>query len=138
MVALRPSPTVFAVALLTVLFGGCLDDQTDTAGNYASFDWGRSQKNCVNGVCSYGTNSFTDSAEVECGRDPTLSWDANNWIHGSVRLQVLAPNGTMAAEHTVAGNGKGSMPVEGPAGTWTLKGTTRNANGSMQGMLVCS
>lgn len=129
---------LLAAPLLLGLFSGCLDSQADTSGQYAYFNWGKSQRSCVDGVCSYGSNSFSDSAQVECGPDPTLSWDANSWLHGTVRLQALAPNGTVAAEHTVSGNGKGSKVVDGPAGTWTLKGTTRNANGNMQGMLACS
>ena len=68
---------------------------------------------------------------------PTLSWDANSWVHGSVRARVLDDSGAEVASHTVVGDGKGSEVVVGKAGTWTFTGSTSDANGSMQMRLTC-
>ena len=129
-----------ALALAALPFAGCLEPGPgpgDSDGHYVYFSWSTTQKNCVNGQCTYGSNHREFSEQLRCDSHPTLSWDANSWVHGSVRARVLDDSGAEVASHTVAGDGKGSEVVVGKAGTWTFTGSTSNANGSMQMRLTC-
>jgi hypothetical protein len=126
-----------AVLLLAGCLGGpaAVNDQAD--GHYVNYRWSTSQQSCQNGVCSYGENHKAFSIELACAAQPTLSWDANSWVHGTVLARVHDSTGAQVASHTVAGNGKGSQPVTGTPGTWTLEGSTQDANGSMEVRLTC-
>lgn len=128
-----------AASLVSLALAGCLsgDDPGAADGHYVYYSWNSTQSNCVNGRCTYGSNSEPFSMPLECDSDPTLSWDANSWTHGSVTARVKDASGTEVASHTVSSDGKGSEVVEGKTGTWTFEGSTSNANGSMQMRLTC-
>jgi len=128
-----------AASLACMALAGCLsgDDAGDADGHYVYYSWNTTQSNCVNGRCTYGSNSEPFSLPLECDSRPTLSWDANSWVHGSVTARVKDDSGAEVASHTVAGHGKGSEVVAGKTGTWTFEGSTSNANGSMQMRLTC-
>lgn len=130
---------ILLVGLVVLAASGCLDASNAGAadGHYVNYRWGQSSQSCQNNVCTYGQNAKTFEVELRCDVAPTLSWDAKNWIHGSVTASVLDDKGTEVARHTVAANGKGSQPVAGEPGTWTLKGSTNNANGVMEIRLAC-
>ena len=78
-------PTLGATLLvLSALLPGCADDDTtsDADGHFVYYDWNISVSQCSNQVCNYDDNHETFSVELECSVNPTLSWDAVNWIHG--------------------------------------------------------
>jgi hypothetical protein len=129
-----------ALALVALSIAGCLESSPDGGeadGHYVYFSWSHSQKSCVNGRCTYGSNSEPFSQTLECASMPMQSWDANGWVHGSVTARVKDGSGAEVGKHIVSGNGKGSEVVQGKAGTWTFEGTTSDANGSMQMRLTC-
>ncbi|MEA3203691.1 MAG: hypothetical protein QOI63_1370 [Thermoplasmata archaeon] len=126
-------------ALALLLLAGCLgtavNDKAD--GHFVNYRWGTSTQQCNNGACTYGSNHQTYTIQLACAAQPTLSWDANSWVHGSVVARVQDGAGAQVASHTVAGNGKGSQPVAGTPGSWTLEGSTQDANGNMEVRLTC-
>lgn len=128
-----------ALAVTLVPLAGCLagDDAGAADGHFVYFSWSRSVKQCVDRDCTYGSNSVPFSEALECGSNPTLSWDANSWLHGTVTARVKDDSDAQVATHTIFGDGKGSEVVEGQPGTWTFEGSTSNANGNMQMRLAC-
>lgn len=128
-----------AASLVCMVLAGCLsgDDAGDADGHFVYYSWNSVQSKCVNGRCTYGANSDSFSALLDCDSTPTLSWDANSWAHGSVTARVLDDSGTEVASHTVSSPGKGSEVVPGKPGTWTFEGSARDAHGSMQMRLSC-
>lgn len=128
------------VALVAPLLSGCLaDDNSDAQsdGHFVYFRWSESVKQTQNGVSSYGQNAKPFSIELQCNANPVLSWDSKNWIHGSVSAVVLDNDGQEMASHTLSSNSAGFEPVPGAKGTWTLTGSTHNANGHMEFRLTC-
>lgn len=133
---------VVSAAIAAAGLPGCLsqwgdpDDAPD--GRFVNYRWGSSARSCTNGQCAYGDNADAFSIELRCRVAPTLSWDANSWVHGTITAIVLDDAGAEAARHVVAGNGRGEVPAQGKAGTWTLKGTTGDANGNAEVRLTCA
>lgn len=128
------------LVLALPLLAGCLEDGPDAGdadGHYVYYSWGSTHKSCINGRCTYGSNGETFSLPLECDSQPTLSWDANSWVHGSVTARVKDHAGAQVATHTVSSDGKGSEVVAGEPGSWTFEGSTSNANGNMQMRLTC-
>lgn len=131
------------VALVLALgagLAGCLGDggsASDADGHYVYFTWNRMESECLNGVCTYGSNSVPFSEELACSVRPTLSWDASGWKYGFVTGIVKDRDGAEVARHVVSTDGKGSLEVPQGEGPWIFQGSTSNANGNMQMRLTC-
>ena len=124
-------------ALAVLACAGCLGS-AEPDGKFVYYEWSRSVKQCNDDGCTYGENREPFSLTLECPVDPTLSWDANSWIHGSVTARVKDDAGALVASRTVSADGHGSQVVRGKAGTWTFEGSTSDANGNMEIRLSCA
>src|SRR5688572_22120620 len=117
--------TLAAVGLI-VLVAGCMGGGS-VSGKYAYINWGNSQKQCNNDVCTYGQNAETFEAPIRCNEKTTLSWDLTNWIHGSMTVTVFDPTNEQKDRRILTSNGNGNVSLSGQAGIWTLKGLTDDA-----------
>ena len=126
------------LVVLLVTLAGCSGAAADDPdGHFVNYRWGNSARSCTNNLCSYGDNADAWDIKLECRVQPDLSWDAVDWVHGTVTAEVLDDDGVLVATHTVSANGHGSEPVDGKPGTWTFRGLTNDANGKLEIRLSC-
>src|ERR1051326_7680598 len=113
-----------------------------TAGDYAYLRWNRSTSSCVTqdsqASCTYGSNHEAVSSAVRCGGNVTLSWDLKDWIHGSMAVSTTDPAGMQVDSRTLSSTSHGAKAPFGPAGAWTLRGQTNDANGDLEVRLTCN
>ncbi|HUR61145.1 MAG TPA: hypothetical protein VM286_02110 [Candidatus Thermoplasmatota archaeon] len=127
-----------AILLLAMLVAGCLgssvNDKPD--GHFVRHQGGSHSQHCVQEKCRYGSSEpFT--AHLACSKAPTLSWESNGWISGTVTARVLDSGGAEVLTQTI-GNGQGSKTVSGGTpGIWVLDGSTQDYYGLIEVRLTC-